>query len=1144
MSLRPNRRWLVLGLLLASDVWALGLGDIRLNSALNEPLRAEIQLLSATPEELANLKVALAPQATFERYGLDRPFYLTRLQFSVVDGGPNGQSRVRITSSEPITEPFVTFLVEATWARGRMLREYTVLLDPPTFAPPPSAQSSQALQAPSRAAPADSGRIERPAQPAASQPPAAAEPRAFDSASGTDVHVQRGDTLWEIASRVRPDNRISMNQMMVAIYEANPEAFAGNLNRLNAGATLRVPGADDIFRISRGDAMSEVQRQNAAWNVAGTAGKPSLTLVPPDADQPGQTGYEGPSSSPAAGGSDSPATRARIRELEETIAEQNSLIEIRDNELAQLRDELARLRASQAAATEPAAPPDAAIVDEEPVEEPAEEPVEESTIDDEELFADDEETAAEDEAAEEEAEPAPAVTPERPAPRVIAQDEPGMLDRALGALTGFWGILGLVLLLVLAILVWLAKRAAGRGEEESTGVWEALDSDDDIDSESRASTERLRALARDEDSSIVVVEQETDRRRSRRHAATGTDFRFDESSTATSAQPTFEDTFSSETAINLDQSDPVAEADFHMAYGLYDQAADLINGALAVEPERLDLMAKLCEIYFVWGNQDAFIEAATRLHDQLGGESTPDWDKIVIMGQQIAGSHRLFSGKSAAGAASRTVDLSFDSDDSAAALDMDFGSGPDGEVSHVVDLGADDGSESDSGRSSIDFLFEEEPDTSASITRDMPRRGASLDETIESPTVENTAMDSPTMESPTVESPTVESAAVDRTMESPTMERPVDDGDGTSELPAISDADDESPWASDATAEIDLADLGLDLDDLAKSGLDGSFDDDELAANTDFSDFDVTSESSALRPELDDTGRNIGLPGDDENADTGFDERFDMDDMDDAAGATSEMPVLDEETGKNPAWRDELDKTDADVDFDSTLLDATGHTQVLGDDYFGKSGKNGKGVEDDDRTTLSPEFDDDAQTLLASADDEDYTRTAALSGKDVGGDFDFAKTEALPKDTFDRNASADDETGEMPIGSTDLDLDLDDLTSALRYSEGDTVDQPRDDATIEQRLSGRDHNLIDLDFGELDDIEDNAATEALSPDDFSDDLHDARTMTEVGTKLDLARAYVDMGDPDGARSILEEVLDEGDEGQKQQAQRLIESLPA
>jgi pilus assembly protein FimV len=1105
----------VLGLLLASDVWALGLGDIRLSSALNEPLRAEIQLLSATPEELANLKVALAPQATFERYGLDRPFYLTRLQFSVVDGGPNGQSRVRITSSEPITEPFVTFLVEATWARGRMLREYTVLLDPPTFAPPPSAQSSQAVAAPSRATQADSGRIERPAQPAATPPPVAAAPAdavAFDSATSGDVEVQRGDTLWEIASRVRPDNRISMNQMMVAIYEANPQAFAGNLNRLNAGATLRVPNADDIFRISRGDAMSEVQRQNAAWGLADTAGtsrtQPSLTLVPPDA---GQTGYESPSSSAAAGDPDGTATSARIRELEETIAEQNSLIEIRDNELAQLRNELAQLRASQAAGTEPGTAPDPAVVDEEPVEEPV--------TDDEELFADDEETAAEDEAADEEAEPAPAVTPERPAPRVTAQDEPGLVDRALSALTGFWGILGLVLLLVLAILVWLAKRAAGRGEEESTGVWEALDSDDDMDSESRASTERLRALARDDDSSIVVVEQETDRRRSRRPTASGTGFHFDdESSTPTSTQASLEDTFSSETAINLDQSDPVAEADFHMAYGLYDQAADLISGALAAEPERLDLMAKLCEIYFVWGNRDAFIEAATHLHDQLGGESSPDWDKIVIMGQQIAGNHRLFSGKSAAGAANRTVDLSFDSDDEAGALDMDFGSGPEGEVSDVVDLGGEDESGSDSDRSSIDFLFEDEPDTSASITRDMPKRSAS---------------DDATTESPTIESPTMESAMSDNTIESPTMEQPVEDSDGTSELPAISEPDDDARWASDATAEIDLADLGLDLDDLARSGLDGNFDDDELAANTDFSDIDETSESRALQ--MDDTGRNTGLLDNDEDADTGVHESVDMDDTTDA---TSEMPALDEETGKNPAL---LDSTDVELDFDTSLLDATGHTQILSDDYFDETGKD---IEDDDKTKLSPAFDDNAETMLASIDEEDYAATAALTGKDVGGDFDFAKTEALPKDAFGRNGAADEETGEMPVGSTDLDLDLDDLTSALRFSEGDTVDQPRDDPTVEQRLEGRDHNLVDLDVGGADGMGDDAPTEALSPDDLSDDLHDARTMTEVGTKLDLARAYVDMGDPDGARSILEEVLDEGDEGQKQQAQRLIESLPA
>src|SRR5690606_25722177 len=139
---------------------------------------------------------------------------------------------------------------------------------------------------------------------------------------------------------------------------------------------------------------------------------------------------------------------------------------------------------------------------------------------------------AEDEAASEvESEPAPAAAVPATSSRAAAQDEPGLVDRVLGALTGFWGILGIVLLLVLGILLWLAKRAAGRNDEaESTGVWEALDADEDIDSESRASTERLRALARDDDSSVVAVEQEAYRRRSRRGSAaataTGTDFRF------------------------------------------------------------------------------------------------------------------------------------------------------------------------------------------------------------------------------------------------------------------------------------------------------------------------------------------------------------------------------------------------------------------------------------------------------------------------------------------------------------------------------------------------------------------------------------------------------------------------------------------
>ncbi|MGB5347743.1 MAG: hypothetical protein WBN23_16375, partial [Woeseia sp.] len=164
MSRRIHRLGLLLACLIASEVWALGLGDIRLDSALNEPLRAEIALLSATQEELDNLRISLASTETFERYGIDRPLFLTGLQFRVQGTGAN--STVRITSQQPITEPFVTFLVEAVWSRGRLLREYTVLLDPPTFAPPPSAPVAEAVAAPRQTTEVDRGRIERPAQAA------------------------------------------------------------------------------------------------------------------------------------------------------------------------------------------------------------------------------------------------------------------------------------------------------------------------------------------------------------------------------------------------------------------------------------------------------------------------------------------------------------------------------------------------------------------------------------------------------------------------------------------------------------------------------------------------------------------------------------------------------------------------------------------------------------------------------------------------------------------------------------------------------------------------------------------------------------------------------------------------------------------
>ena len=1141
MSQRLMRVSLALVLLLSSEVWAIGLGDINLDSALNEPLRAEIELLSATPEELSNLVVSLASADTFDRYGIDRPFYLQEIEFNVLSNGPNGPV-VQVRSRSPITEPFLTFLVEATWSSGRLLREYTVLLDPPTYAPP-VVQQAPAVEAPRRATPTDSARIERqrpapqpeptpqpqpepepqpqpepvqpaytapPSQPAPEPAPVADEP-SFSGTSGGDVYVERGNTLWGIASRMRPDSRLTMNQTMLAIFEANPHAFSGNINQLKAGVSLRVPSADEVFQISRGDAFSEVKRQNEEWrggavstpdtsytdtsyddtdyapaeDTASTTDavvdtpetRPSLTLVPPD-EEPAGIDYDDELDT-AEPPSREQEIESRIAELEAAdVPNQRSLIEIRDNELATLRQELAEIRG-------------------EVYEAPADDVAADDTASTDEVFAEDEAAADVDEVAADEAvtddeaadaEPEPATKVIR-TPRV---SEPSMMDRIMGVLGSFWTKIIAALVLVAGVLLWFVRR--GRGEGDDSGPWETLDGDE-VAAGSMTGTERLRAPSRD-DESIVVVEQDSGIRplgddtieAPLPEAATniaGLDF----GTPGTGEFGSFEDTFSSDTAVNLDQSDPIAEADFHMAYGLYDQAAELVNGALEADPNDKTLMSKLCEIYFVWGNRDAFVDAATRLKAAVGydGDSA-DWDKIVIMGQQIAGDHELFEGAGVAGA-TKAVDLSFEPDmDDAAELDMDFG-GEEGTSTDVVDLGAADAGADDDG---VDFLFEEEaavdlPDEDEAVASD------NLDVTAEMP------------------------ARVEPTVETPTIEQQFSGMEGTSELPSLDDtlgdAVTDSGQDAEATAEINLDELDLDISGTIISGTDTTGSNEEL---------EDTGINEALGDVEDETGRNLAIDRDE----TGIGEALDLDDLEDfdefdatglrlAPDETGRMPMLDVEA--------ETDAASDDVD----LLDATGHTQILSEDMAVETGVDaGADLGDDEETMLAPGYGDedtevsaDAETLLAPLDDDD--------------EFDFAKTESLPADVFTGNANLD-ETSEMPaVAGTDVDLDLDDLTAALQVSEvGDTIEQVRDDATVEQpRPSLSEETAED-------------ATMSIAPEDFSDDLHDARTMTEVGTKLDLARAYVDMGDPAGARSILEEVLDEGDEGQRQQAQQLLDSLPS
>jgi pilus assembly protein FimV len=1146
MSRRLSRISLALVILLSSEVWAFGLGDIRMNSALNEPLRAEIELLSAAPDELDNLTIALASADTFERYGLDRPFYLQDIQFNVIRSGRADGNVVQVRSAAPMAEPFLTFLVEASWSRGRLLREYTVLLDPPTFAPP-KADTAPAVQAPSRSAPTDSGRIERPAptqqrpapaptpapvrqaEPAQPKPQPVAEDTPYDTSAGGDYIVQRGQTLWGIASRVRPDSRLSMNQTMLAIFEANPDAFGGNINILRAGAGLRIPSADEIFQISRTEALAEAQRQHAAWSggtvapVDDASRRPSLILVPPDDDYAADDTL---AAEPQFG--DEAQTREdeieqRIAELESAdVPQQRSLLEIRDNELAALREELARIRGE---VYEP--PVDDVAVDEGADEGPFADDAD-ILVDDTDAAADAEEAAGEEVAADADTVPADII-------RAPASPEPSLVDRAMELLTSQWAIIAGALVLVGGLLFWFMRR--GRDEDDEPDSWQPLDSDE-VRGDELSATESLRAPV-SMDESIVVVEQESTLRPEMDETFDAPAPAFEaeaepepDAKEATGEFDSLEDTFSSETAINLDQTDPVAEADFHMAYGLYDQAADLINGALSAEPERADLLTKLCEIYFVWGNRDAFIDAAGRLKSTVGDAESADWDKIVIMGQQIAADDELFAGASAA-AATKEVDLSFEAGmDETGELDMEL-IDDDAAASDVVDLGADDvDTQALEAGEGVDFFV----DSVAEETE-----VAIPDDTAESPTIETPDFDV-TRELPAAED-TAEMPTADSTVETPTIEQQFDDLGGTAELPSLDETVGEaieiSGRSADETAEINVDDLGLDVDSLAETELASLDDVDATSESETLSDTGINealedlAEVTGKNPEVDPnaTGVQTALSADD----IGIDEALDVED---ALAATSEMPSADADaTGLNVALDSGLEETDVstDVGLDESLLDATGVTQVLSEDLAVDTATDvGKDLSDDEATMLPPGYgdetvedsiEDDAETLLAGLDDDDES------------DFDFAKTEALPKDVFTGDASLD-ETGELPaVASTDVDLDLDDLTAALKVSEGgDTVEQIRDDATVEQPRP----EVID----DADDADDTTGTVSLAPDDMSDDLSDARTMTEVGTKLDLARAYVDMGDPNGARSILEEVLDEGDEGQRQQAQQLLDSLPS
>jgi pilus assembly protein FimV len=307
MSSGKNPLVLMMALSMPGAANALGLGDIHVDSGLNERLAAEIDIVGATSTELTELRAAVADRETFLHYGADRPGFLSSTTFKVTQDS-QGRPVLAVRSSESFTEPVVNFLVDLHWHNGEMIRQYTLLLDPPGFAasmpaaPGIPAATAAATTVSTPAAPsipvatAAATTVSAPAEPSFPVAPVAAAPiaqtkgqtvsrqadpprdqadSAGDQGAGrktTHIKIGAKATLRGIAWRVGERSESDLQRMMIAIFRANPSAFEGNINRMRRGTVLAIPARADLAAISKTEAKREVQAQMSAWRSHTPAG--------------------------------------------------------------------------------------------------------------------------------------------------------------------------------------------------------------------------------------------------------------------------------------------------------------------------------------------------------------------------------------------------------------------------------------------------------------------------------------------------------------------------------------------------------------------------------------------------------------------------------------------------------------------------------------------------------------------------------------------------------------------------------------------------------------------------------------------------------------------------------------------------------
>ncbi len=617
---------------------AAGLGKLTVLSGIGQPLRAELDI-GATKDELGGMTARLASQDVFKQAGVDFASVLLDLRFTV-EKRPNGQSVVKVSSFKPINEPFLDFLVELNWPAGRLVREYTFLLDPPEMM---ASQSSRPVAearivetvrgggyaGESRSAPVKAAPAPRPA-PA---PKLAAEPKPKPESTGAHV-VKQGETLRKIAAENKYEG-VSLEQMLIGLFQGNPDAFvAQNVNRLKAGAILNIPEQSEVESVSPAEARKVYVAHARDWNdyrqklAASTAKMPVAADVAATQTSAGKiTAKVEEKAAPAEQSKDQvkvartdPAAKGvaagkaaetadqlakdkalkeaqdRLQTLEKNVNELQKLLEMKNQKLAELQQPPAKKEEPKAVeAVKPVEAPKPV----EPKVAEAPKPVEPPKVP---------EAAKPVEPVKPVEPPKPVEAPKPEAPKVVApvptpepEPEPGFVDSLLEdplPLVGGGGVLAL-----LAGFLLYNRRRARSASVETTAL-------------PMPSSLGPNSVFR------MTGGQSID--------------------TGNTPPQTGEFSQTGPGTIDTDEVDPVAEADVYMAYGRDTQAEEILLEALQKDPQRTAIHAKLLEIYANRHSVKQFETLAGELYAQTAGVG-PDWAKVALLGLGLDPNNPLYS---------------------------------------------------------------------------------------------------------------------------------------------------------------------------------------------------------------------------------------------------------------------------------------------------------------------------------------------------------------------------------------------------------------------------------------------------------------------------------------------------------------------